>query len=139
MRKLDKGYSPFLQEFADHLVASTCRIAQTRPVYLLRPLPEMPVAVPRTMARAAQLGRPLNLSMPLVDYHRRNALVWAAQDKARDECGVLIIDLLPVLCDGGQCPAMDGGVVRYYDDNHLSEAGSRQLVEEIKAFFSTSF
>lgn len=58
LRKLEKGYSPFSQEYADHLVAGTCRIAKTRPVYLLRPLPEMPVDVPGAMVRAAQLGRP---------------------------------------------------------------------------------
>ena len=87
LRKLDKGYRPFLQEFSDQLVASVCRIAQTRPVYLLRPLPEMPVDVPRAMARAAQLSRPFDVAMPLTTYHQRNAVVWVAQHiKRRAHC-----------------------------------------------------
>jgi len=92
LRKLDKGYRPFLQEYADHLVASMCRIAKTRPVYLLRPLPEMPVDAPRAMARAAQLGLPFEVNMPLATYHQRNAVVWAAaQDRAAKECNVQLL------------------------------------------------
>lgn len=32
LHKLDKGCRHFLQEYADHLVASTCCIAKTRPL-----------------------------------------------------------------------------------------------------------
>lgn len=128
LRKLDKGYSPFLQEFADHLVASTCRIAQTRPVYLLRPLPEMPVDVPRAMARAAQLGRPTDVTAALPTYHQRQAAVWAAQDQTQSACGAHLLDPLPYLCDGTTCQCEDAGGPRYYDDNHLTEAGNRRLV-----------
>lgn len=103
---------------------------------LLRPFPEMPADVPRTLARAAQLGKPLKLAMSLADYHRRNALVWAAQDQARDKCGVHIIDPLPALCDDTECPAMADGVVRYYDDNHLTETGNRRLIGTFKPVFA---
>lgn len=128
LRKLDKGYSPFLQEYADHLVASTCRIAKTRPVYLLRPLPEMPVDVPRAMARAAQLGRTADLATALATYHQRHAHTWAAQDTAQTTCGAHLLNPLPHLCDGQFCQAADAGKPRYYDDNHLTETGNRRLV-----------
>lgn len=128
LRKLDKGYSPFLQEYADHLVASTCRIAKTRPVYLLRPLPEMPVDVPRALARAAQLGRPTSVSAALPTYHQRHAAVWAAQDQAQATCGVYLLDPLPHLCYGKFCQGADAGKPSYYDDNHLTETGNRRLV-----------
>jgi len=120
--------NPALREYANHLAAAACRIAQTRPVYLLRPLPEMPADVPRTLARAAQLGRPLDMAMPLTVYRQRNAVIWAAQDRAQAECGVHILDPLPALCTDGACPAIDGLAPRYYDDNHLTEAGGRLLV-----------
>lgn len=133
LRPLQKGYTPFLQEFADHLVATVCQVAQTRPVTLLRPLPEMPVDVPRAMARAAQLGRPLDVHMPLPVYHQRNASVWAAQDRAAKECGANILDPLPSLCQDGVCSGMDGKTPRYYDDNHVGEGGNRRLTEMLKA------
>lgn len=128
LHKLDTGYAPFLSEFVQQFVASACRIAAQRPVYLLRPLPEMPADVPRTMARAAQWGRVQGLSMPLAVYHQRNAALWAAQDRAQRMCGVHILDPLPNLCRGGACQGADGDVPRYYDDNHFSEAGNRLLV-----------
>lgn len=129
LRKLDKGYRPFLQEYADHLVASMCRIAQTRPVYLLRPLPEMSVDVPRAMARAAQLGRPLEVTMPMATYQQRNAVVWAAQDRAAKECKVQLLDPLPALCEGEVCTGHDRTNPLFYDDNHLSEYGNRKLID----------
>ena len=128
LRKLDKGYSPFMQEYADHLVASTCRIAKTRPVYLLRPLPEMPVDVPRAMVRAAQLERPADVVTTLATYHQRHAVTWAAQDKAQTTCGAHLLNPLPYLCDGQYCQGADGGKPRYYDDNHMTETGNRRLV-----------
>jgi hypothetical protein len=56
-RKLDKTYQPFLQEYSDQLVASMCRIAKTRSVYLMRPFPEMPVHVPKIIARGEIFGK----------------------------------------------------------------------------------
>lgn len=126
--KLKKGYTPFIQEYSDRLVASACRIAKMRPVYLLRPIPEMPADVPRAMAIAAQLGRPADISMPLAVYEKRNAVVWAAQDRANKECGVNILNPLPYLCDDKACHGADGNVPRYYDDHHLGERGNKRLV-----------
>ncbi len=135
LHKLDKRYSPFLQEYSDHLVASICRIAKTRLVYLLRPLPEMPVDVPRAMTRAAQLGRPAGVATALTTYHQRQAYVWAAQEKAQTTCGAHLLDPLPHLCDGKFCQGADADKPRYYDDNHLTETGNRRLVP----LFATAF
>ena len=88
----------------------------------------MPADVLRTQARAAKIGRPLDMGMQIAVYHQRNSLVWAAQDKASQVCGAHLLDPLPFLCENGVCVAADGTVPRYYDDNHLSEAGNRNLV-----------
>lgn len=127
-RTPDGRQGPFLLEFSDRFVASACRIAAQRPVYLLRPLPEMPADVPRAMARAAQLGRTPGVAMPLATYHQRNAALWVAQDRAGQSCGVHILDPLPSLCRNDACQGADGDMPRYYDDNHLSETGNRRLV-----------
>ncbi len=98
LRTPDRGYSRFLHEFSRHLTASACRIAATRPVHLLRPIPEMPADVPRSLARAARLGCTLDMVTPLTAYHQRHALVWAAQDKAQADCGAHVLEplVLPV-------------------------------------------
>lgn len=138
LRKLDKGYSPFLQEYADHLVTSTCRITKTRPVYLLRPLPEMPADVSRAMVRAAQLGRPAAVATALAVYHQRHAVTWAAQNKVQSTCGARLLNPLPHLCDGQFCQGSDAGQPRYYDDNHLTETGNGRLVLLFAAAFGNA-
>jgi hypothetical protein len=134
-RKLDKTYEPFLQEYSDQLVASMCRVAKTRPVYLMRPFPEMPLNVPKAMARAEKFNRNLVVDMPLVDYQKRNALVLKVQDRAVNKCHVKILDPLSVLCEKGICHGMREEEILFYDDNHISEVGNKTLIRTFRSIF----
>jgi len=118
----------FLREFAQRLTDTACELAKDRRVYLMRPIPEMGIDVPRAVARSMALGEAKDIFVSLQAYHQRHAVVWAAQDAARDRCGVRILDPLPYLCRDGRCDAMRDGLPIYYDDNHLSEYGNRLLV-----------
>lgn len=118
----------FIAEFAQHLIDSACQLAKDRPVYLVRPIPEMGIDVPKAMSRAMSLGLHKEISISLADYHQRQAFVWAAQDAARDQCGVKILDPLPYLCRDGRCHGAKDGRPLYYDDDHLSEFGNKLLV-----------
>lgn len=123
----------WLHEYEKRLVASACALARGRTVYLVRPLPEMTVDVPRAVARKLLLGKPLDIGISLDDYSRRHAFIRAAQDKAVNTCGVRVLDPLPWLCTDGWCSATEAGRPRYYDDNHLSEFGNRPLIPMFKA------
>lgn len=125
----------FQAEFARRLISSACQIARQRPVYLVRPIPEMLVDVPKVAARKQLIGRPIEISINLTDYRQRHALVWAAQDQAHDECGAQILDPLPWLCDDTQCSALKNGRPLYYDSHHLSEFGNRFLVPMFQQVF----
>jgi len=118
----------WLREYEKRLVTSACALARGRAVYLVRPLPEMTVDVPRAAARKRLLGKPLDIGITLDDYRRRHAFIRAAQDRAADACGVRILDPLPWLCADGRCSGVEAGRPRYYDDNHLSEFGNRLVV-----------
>ncbi|WP_433914110.1 SGNH hydrolase domain-containing protein, partial [Escherichia coli] len=66
-----------------HFVDTMCQLSTNRDVYLVRPIPEMGVDVPKTMARALMFGKPdHNISISLEEYHARHKVVWAAQDAA---------------------------------------------------------
>ena len=117
----------FLEEYGKHLVDTACRLAQDRPVFLVRPIPELGIHVPQT-ARAMVWGRYTEVFISISDYHQRHAFVWAAQDAARDRCGVKILDPLPYLCSEGRCHGSKGGRPLYSDDDHLSEFGNKLLV-----------
>lgn len=118
----------FLGEFREHLITSVCRIAATRPVYVVRPIPEMPVNVPKTIARALVIGKQRAVSITLHQYHQRHSFIWAGQDEARTRCGIHILDPLPYLCSDTVCAGARNGVPLYYDDNHLTQFGNKLLV-----------
>lgn len=117
-----------LKEFADHVVRTACTAARKRTVYLLRPIPEMGVDVPKTMSRRISFGKDGEVSISLAAYMQRNAWVLAAQDEAKARCGARILDPLPYLCHGGRCYGTRAGRALYLDDDHLSEFGNKLLV-----------
>jgi peptidoglycan/LPS O-acetylase OafA/YrhL len=128
--------SQFLHEFAAKVTDTACQLAQDRTVYLVRPLPEMRLNVPDTMARAMLLGQDnRDISISLQEYHQRHALVWRAQDAARERCGVNILNPLAHLCPDDRCQGARDGRPVYFDDDHLSEYGNKLLVPMFAEIF----
>ena len=83
---------------------------------LLRPRPDLPSP---TRAQAAA----------------RRAAVWAAEQRVLVGPGVAVVDPFGPLCDQGaasdRCPVWVDGTWRYYDDRHLTVAGSQLLVDDV--------
>lgn len=118
----------FLDEFAHNITQSACNLAKRHTVYLVRPIPEMGVDVPRVLTRRMMLGSTDDFTIPVEAYRERSGWVWAAQDAAQVKCGVKILDPTAYLCSGGRCFGSKDGHALYYDDNHLSEFGNKLLV-----------
>lgn len=118
----------FLKEFASHITQSACQLAKRRTVYMVRPIPEMGFDVPKTLSRRMIFGKYEDLSIPIEDYRQRNDWVWAAQNAARDQCGIKILDPTRYLCHDGRCYGSQNGMPLYRDDDHLSEFGNKLLV-----------
>lgn len=122
--------------FKQKIIETGCEIAQNRTTYFVRPIPEMIVNPSRIMALNRVLGREIaEIKIPLEDYHKRNKLVWEAQDAAAKQCGVKILDPLPYLCDDTYCYGSKNGRPLYYDDDHLSEHGNKLLVPMFEEIF----
>jgi peptidoglycan/LPS O-acetylase OafA/YrhL len=143
----------FLAEFERNMVDTACEFAKTRPVYLVRPIPEMGIDVPTAMSRRLALGLDAEVSVSLDDYHARHAFAWAAQEVAQQKCGVKILDPLPYLCSGtrkgvlgvqlagalrsnSRCYGSQKGRPLYFDDDHLSEYGNRLLIPMFTQVFA---
>lgn len=115
--------------FQRKLVQSLCRVASYRPLYVVRPMPEMGTDVPKTMARLLMTGHDPKITLPLATYEERNAVVTAAYQAAAAQCGVQILDPVPYLCaDGTSCISEYKGRPIYVDDDHISEYGNRLLI-----------
>lgn len=136
--KTDDGFSQTYQDqFKASLIKTSCILSQDHPVYLVRPIPEMIVNVPNTIARNIIFGRGNDdIKITLEEYHERHAFVWQAQDLAAEQCGVKILNPLPYLCDDQYCYGSKNGRPLYYDDDHLSEYGNKFLVPMFEQVFT---
>lgn len=111
------------------MINTACEFAKTRPVYWVRPIPELKIDVPKTMVRRTIIpGGEKRVSISLDEYMQRNAFVWEAQDAASKQCGIKILDPLPYLCSDGRCFGDHEGMPIYVDDDHLNEHGGDVLI-----------
>lgn len=125
----------FLQEYGRMLADTACKLSKGRKVYLMRPIPEMGVDIPRHVVRAMAWGKASDFSIGLDEYHHRNKFIWDAQDAAKDQCGIEILNPLPYLCSDGRCHGVKDGRPLYFDDDHLSEHGNKILVPMFAEIF----
>jgi len=132
---VDEATGEFQAVFGNNLVSSACRLAKLRPTYLVRPFPEMPVDVPQIAARKQLLGRGPEIAVSIKDYELRHALVWQAQDRAAQTCGVKVLNPLPLLCSAEKCGGLKNNRPLYYDSHHLSEFGNKELVGMFRNVF----
>lgn len=132
--RTEEGYA---EEFQKVLTETACRLTEDRDVYLMRPVPEMSIDIPKTLSSNIIFGRSNDdIKITLKEYHQRNALVWQAQDLAAEQCGVKILNPLPYLCDDQYCYGSKNGRPLYYDDDHLSEYGNKFLVPMFEQVFT---
>lgn len=129
----DKEKAKFTRAF----VAKLCSLSANHPVYLVKPIPEMPVNVPNTLARALMMGRkPQDISASVAAYKKHNDFVLQAQEQAAKQCNVKLLDPVPWLCKDGVCAGSKDLQPFYQDDNHLSESGNKRLVPMFAPLFA---
>lgn len=128
--------SAFLNEYAKNLTKTICEISKLHPTYIVRPIPEMGVDVPNTMARNMLLGRSREIYITRKNYDRRQSFIWEAQNKASEQCGAKILDPLPYLCTDDRCFGERNNRPIYRDDDHLSETGNKLLTQMFAPVFT---
>jgi peptidoglycan/LPS O-acetylase OafA/YrhL len=121
-----RKYPAMIQEYLD----------AGKKVILVYPIPEMGWDVPRRVIRQAMrsTGGAEDLSLSYETYLKRNAEVIAAFDALGQRTGLTRIRPDRRLCNqhlAGRCLAQRDGTMLYIDDDHLSQAGARGLVQDI--------
>ncbi|MDR9500091.1 MAG: acyltransferase family protein [Hydrogenovibrio sp.] len=134
---IEDGRDPhFRKQFSESLIKTACQLSEQRPVYLVRPIPEMGKNVPKEMAKRAMFGNDDPVKISVDEYHERHGFVWETQDQAAKQCGVQILNPLPYLCDDQYCYGSKNGRPLYFDDDHLSEYGNKFLVPMFEQIFT---
>ncbi|WP_455924815.1 acyltransferase family protein [Pseudomonas putida] len=119
----------FTQHYMDAYAETVCALGRNRPLYIVRPIPEMPFVIHKGLYLQARLfGSSSDISIPLATHQRNHELANAAIDAAAQQCQAIIIDPIPRLCPQGRCMGSRDGVALYFDDNHLVDEGNRVLM-----------
>ena len=113
-------------------VKTVCEIAKSRKVYLMRPIPEMGVNIPKMISRRIAMGLDTRFELTMDAYQNRNRDALIMQDNAVNKCGAIIFDPTIALCRGNHCQSTDKNRPLYADDDHLSEYGNKYLLPVIR-------
>ncbi len=116
-------------------IETLCNYAEERPVFVIRPIPELIQNVPKIMGRNLLLDDNKEVKITMGEYHSRQEITWDAQDIAFDKCGVNILDPTPYFCDSEYCYGAKDGMPIYYDDDHLSLRGADLLIPMFQQIF----
>lgn len=118
----------FINAYTSEYSKTVCSIAKNHPVYIVRPIPEMPFSVYKGLNLHKRIFQhESDISISLMSYQKRNYDANNAIDAAAKQCNATVIDPTPYLCPDGQCMGSKNGVALYYDDNHLVDSGNLQL------------
>ena len=109
-----------------------------KPVFLIYPIPEVGWHVPNTLYKKYMRGESLSISTSHERFKSRNYFINEVFDSAT-EGNLVRVKPEEILCDTyvrDRCVATLNGAALYYDDDHLSNAGARLVVDEIMAYMS---
>lgn len=130
------GDKLFIKEYTNKLISSACSIARVADVYIMMPIPEMPVNVPKILSRSLIFDRNIkDYRISREIYNLRNAEVISAIERAKKTCDVKVLYPTDYLCDEHFCYGSKNLRPLYYDSNHLSEYGNKLLIPMFKAIF----
>lgn len=103
-------------------------------VVLVEPFPTYRYPVPAGLGNLERRGEPVDrLGMSSNTYFDSQAPALAIVRGLASREGVTLIRTSEVLCGTGRCRVAERGRSLYFDDNHLSLAGARELVDAWRA------
>lgn len=126
-------------DFKGNYIKTVCKIATTHPVYIVKPIPEMPFNINKGLYLKNRLHITQgDISLPIDEYFKRNTAALAAMDAAKEQCGAKLLDPLPMLCPQGKCMGSENGIPLYFDDNHLIDLGNQKLAPLFEGIFKSN-
>lgn len=123
-----KRDADYFNNISNHMVATICEISETNPVYLMSPTPELKYDAPLKMFRSLSMSNETQtVRVSYSEHLKRQYQAISMQNKAVKECGAVILDPTPYLCDSEYCYGDIDGTPLYFDSNHLSSYGAKTI------------
>jgi len=105
-------------------------------IYIIYPIPELPVDINKAVMPFSVLGKTTMLDLDSTTsaryYLSRNEFIIRKLDSLSYSENLHAIKPFEIICNEEFCPAVKGGNALYFDDNHLSVAGSMLITSGIK-------
>lgn len=118
---------------SENLSNTICTLSNDYQVYLMQPVPEMNIHIPKAMAKIVYLNNPPAITpVSYQDYRTRFSDVRSNIDRVAQHCNARTLEPAEYLCQSSQCIFEYKGRSIYRDDNHLSEYGNKLLVPMFK-------
>jgi peptidoglycan/LPS O-acetylase OafA/YrhL len=102
-------------------------------VVVLAPLPDLYQGGGKCVGRSIHLGwDPQRCAASTADTAARmQPITDAIQALAARYPGVTVIEQAPLFCEAKHCPPFEDGVVLFRDDNHVTPAGAKRIVDKL--------
>lgn len=119
----------YLETYRKAYLNTVCKLAKQRPVYIVKPIPEMRTNVVKSLKMQKHFtSHVIDITLPINQYYNRQAFILKVMDEAKEQCGIKLLDPTRYLCaDGKLCVGSIAGEPIYNDDNHLNDKGSALL------------
>jgi peptidoglycan/LPS O-acetylase OafA/YrhL len=117
------------------MMDTACKVSTLHPnSYVVLPVPEMGVHVPRTLSRRLMVtGELPEIFITRQAYDARHAGTRSGLAAACEN--LKLLDPVPYLCDAQRCAGARDGAALYSDDDHLNETGNKLLVPMFAPIF----
>jgi hypothetical protein len=107
-----------------------------KPVFVIHPIPEVGWDIPKYnfVSYLNDKSTPVSISTSHERFKNRNSFVNDVLNNAQKYQNLIHIKPERHLCDSlmkGRCVAQWNGTPLYYDDDHLSNAGARMIIQDI--------
>lgn len=114
--------------FSNKLNETIHPISSYYKIYIIQPIPEIGKNVPKEMAKALYLNKPMPSPLSYQDYLSRSGDIRITIEKVAQKNGVSVLDPTEYLCRSGQCIYEYNHRPLYKDSDHLSEYGNKLLI-----------
>ncbi|MNE31296.1 hypothetical protein D3C80_1248530 [compost metagenome] len=132
--KENKSNVSYAKSFTKSYSDMACAIRKKNHVFLVNPIPEMPVNVPRYISHSLMTGNKVeDIYTTVLLYKTKNKIILDAQNETSKACDVKILEPTNYLCRAGICYGSQNLQPLYFDDNHMSESGNKILIPMFKS------